>query len=404
MGLGVAYGGRKMLLRLLLPLISAIVAVGAPSSWTHPGVLIGAEQLAYVKAHLPEAPFAAAFAKAVAHPLASHAYKAAGPPASGIIDCGSYSKPDHGCSAEDADGSAAYLQLVLFALTENHAYAATAVAVLDAYAGGLRGYNNSNAPLQAAWGLSKWARAAELAVHLPGVGWPAASASAFVATMRAAALPHVVNCSPSNGNWHLSMIEALIGFAVHVEDGALFDRAAGFWRARVAAYWYNAAADGGAPLKPPCGAPSWYDQVVFNASTSGVAQETCRDEGHTSYSVAATSNAAETALLQGVDLWSPAAERLATAFDFQARLLLPGVKSPPTLCGGRAVDVGGGANMPTYEVAYNRLHNALGRDLPNVLSHITGSVRAPSNSGVDEHMMVFETLTHGGSTSGRAAA
>ena len=391
-------------MRALLPICWAIAAVGAPSTWTHPGVLIGADQLAYVKAHLSDAPFAAAFAKAVAHPLASHAYKAAGPPASGVIECGSYSKPDFGCSAEDADGSAAYLQLVLFALTGERAYAATAVAVLDAYAANLKGYNNSNAPLQAAWGLSKWVRAAELAQHLPGVAWPAASASAFVAAMRAAALPHVINCSPANGNWHLSMIEALIGFAVLVEDGALFDRAAGFWRARVAAYWYNNAEDGGAPLKPPCGAPSWYDQVVFNASTSGVAQETCRDEGHTSYSVAATSNAAETALLQGLDVWSPAAERLATAFEFQATLLLPGATSPPTLCSGRAVDVGVGAKMPTNEVAYNRLHNALGRDLPNVLSHISGSVRAPSNSGVDEHMMVFETLTHGGSAGMRAAA
>ena len=388
-------------MRALLPVCWAIAAVGAPSTWTHPGVLIGADQLAYVKAHLSDAPFAAAFAKAVAHPLASHAYKAAGPPASGVIECGPYSKPDFGCSAEDADGSAAYLQLVLFALTGERAYAATAVAVLDAYATNLTGYNNSNAPLQAGWGLSKWVRAAELAKHLPGVNWPAADAAAFAAVLRAAALPLVENGSGSNGNWELAMIEGLIGFAVLTEDGALFDRAVKFWQERVPAYFYNFAADGGAPKKAPRGDPSWYDQVVFDQNTSGVAQETCRDEGHTSYAVASTSNAAETALLQGLDVWSPAAERLATAFEFQATLLLPGATSPPTLCSGRAVDVGVGAKMPTYEVAYNRLHNALGRDLPNVLLHLSGSVRAPSNSGVDEHMMVFETLTHGGSAAKR---
>jgi len=192
------------------------------------------------------------------------------------------------------------------------------------------------------------------------------------------------------------MIEAIAGFAVFVEDGDLFDQAVSRWRARVPAYWYNAVEDGGAPRPAPCGSPSWYDQAVYNGSTSGVAQETCRDEGHTSYGVAATANAAETFMLQGVDVWSPAASRLATALDFNAQLLLPGVKSSALLCGGRPVDTAAGVKMPTYEVAFSRLHGRLGYALPSVLAHLTGSVRAPSNMGVDEHMCVFETLTHGG--------
>ena len=372
----------------------------APSTWTHPGVLVGLPQLAYVRSSLASEPFKTALSKALASPLSSLTYTAAGPPQGGVIDCGSYSRPDIGCSAEDADGSAAYLQLVLFALTGEPAHAKAAVAVLDKYGRALRGYNNSNAPLQAGWGLSKWVRAAELAKHLPGVGWPAADADAFVAALRSAALPLVENGSKSNGNWELAMIEGLIGFAVLTEDGALFDRAVQFWQERVPAYFYYYAADGGAPRKAPRGDPSWYDQVVFDQNTSGVAQETCRDEGHTSYAVASTSNAAETALLQGVDLWGPAADRLAGALDFNARLLLPGVQSPHDLCSGRAVDVASGVKMPTYEVAYNRLHNALKRPLPNVLAHLQTSVRSSTNAGVDEHMCVFETLTHGGSPSG----
>ena len=191
-----------MLASLSLLLLSLLVSPtrGAPATWTHPGVFLGAPQLAFVKAHLSEEPLASAFRKASAHPLASHSYAAAGPPANGVIDCGPISHPNLGCSAEDADGSAAFLQLVRFALTDDRRYAATALAVLDAYAARLKAYNNSNAPLQAAWGLSKWARAAELAAHLPGAGWPAARAAAFAATMRAAALPLVKECSKSNGN------------------------------------------------------------------------------------------------------------------------------------------------------------------------------------------------------------
>jgi hypothetical protein len=55
---------------------------------------------------------------------------------------------------------------------------------MDAYARGLRGYNNSNAPLQAAWGASKWPRAAELIKYYaqgpaPAPVWAPSHAQAF---------------------------------------------------------------------------------------------------------------------------------------------------------------------------------------------------------------------------------
>jgi hypothetical protein len=132
--------------------------------------VVGAKQLDYVRIHLGDEPFATAYQKALKSSIGSKSYTPKGPPASGTIECGSYSKPNHGCSDEDYDGAAAVLQLVLFALTKDTVYAKNAVAILDAYGHGLRNYNNSNAPLQAAWGASKWGRAAELAKHLPSVG------------------------------------------------------------------------------------------------------------------------------------------------------------------------------------------------------------------------------------------
>jgi hypothetical protein len=424
----------------MLRLIPALALCRGAASFAHPGVFLGAAQLAYARSQAlaGAAPFAAALAKALASPLGAFSYAPAGPPASRVIECGSYSQPNHGCSAEDADGAAAFLQLVLYNITGDARHAGVATAILRAYARGLDGYNNSNAPLQAAWGLSKWARAAELAAHLPGVGWSAADGAAFVAMLKRAALPHVIDGSKSNGarprraptgrapplsapapsahsqrgtltapvppparararapagNWELSQIEGLIGFSVLTDNSTLFDRAVTFWRERVPAYFYNFNSDGGRPRPAPRGAPSWYGQTIFDAHTSGVAQETCRDEGHTTYAVAAASNAAETALLQGVDLWGAEAARLATAFEFNARLLLAGVASPPDLCGGRPVDAH--AELPSYEVALAALGGRRGLPLPNVRAHVLASVRTNANP-VDAHMIVYETLTHGG--------
>jgi hypothetical protein len=378
-----------MLLALLLT-----ACLAAPTHWTHPGVLIGTSQLSFVKSQVAAgaAPFAAAYAKALASPLAALNYTAQGPPANGVIDCGSHSHPNNGCSAEDADGASAYLHMVLYALTDDPRHAAAAVRTLTHYSAALKGYSNSNAPLQAAWGLSKWSRAAELAAHLPNVtGFDAA---AFTAMLGRTSLPLVVHGSGSNGNWELAMVEAALGYAVLAEDAKVFDSAALMWQQRVPAYFYCFQEDGGRPRPAPRGRPSWYNQTTFSPATSGVAQETCRDEGHTTYGIASASNAAETALLQGLDLWKPAAQRLAGALELNAALLLPGAASPPDLCSGRQVDVTSGRSMPSYEVAYNRLHNAMGLQLPNVLAHLQG-LREQSNT-IDAHMCVCETLTFGG--------
>ncbi len=365
----------------------------AVSSFVHPGVFMGTSQLAYVRerARAGVEPFASALAKALANPLGAVDYTPLGPPASRVIDCGSYSKPDHGCSAEDSDGAAAFLGLVLFSITDDVRHAAVATRILRAYTV-LAKYNNSNAPLQAAWGLSKWTRAAELAAHLPGTSWSSADAAAFAAMLARTSVPLVEHGSPSNGNWELSMIEGLIGFSVLTENATLFERGLGFWRARVPAYFYNFVQDGGKPRPAPRGSPSWYGQKVFSAATSGVAQETCRDLGHTTYGTAATSNAAETALLQGVDLWAEEQSRLATAFEFNTHLMLAGVKSPPDLCSGATVKV---AEYPSFEVALAALSGRRNVSLPNVLAHVLASVRT-NKAPVDAHMMVFETLTHGG--------
>jgi len=102
---------------------------------------------------------------------------------------------DHGCSAEANDAVAAYTNALLFALGGDAAHARAAARIMDAYSSVVK-YNNSNAPLQAAWSASKWTRAAELVLHAPGGGdavWPAANAAAFVAFLVNVELPLIAN-------------------------------------------------------------------------------------------------------------------------------------------------------------------------------------------------------------------
>ncbi len=98
-------------------------------------------------------------------------------------------------------------------------------------------------------------------------------------------LPKIVNGSGSNGNWELSMIEAITAIGVFLDDKTTFDKGIAMWRKRVPAYIYLKF-HGVLPVPPPTGNRDsqdkliafWYDQTNL---VDGLAQETCRDFGHT---------------------------------------------------------------------------------------------------------------------------
>ncbi|MFM9597856.1 alginate lyase family protein, partial [Streptomyces scabiei] len=59
----------------------------------------------------------------------------------------------------------------------------------------------------------------------------------------------------------------------------------------------------------------WYNQSTF---VDGLSQETCRDLGHVQYGLAAMINAAETARVQGVDLFTLERDRIAAGLEYHA--------------------------------------------------------------------------------------
>jgi len=366
----------------------------ATMTFQHPGVLLSLNQLNFMASQVAAQaePFYSAYLKALAGPYGKLTYTLQGPPTGGAIACGSYSHPDQGCTAADDDGTAAYTQALLYWITGNRTYAQNAIKILNAYAK-VTSYSLANAKLQAAWDGSKWPRAAEI-IRAANVGWAPADIAAFGAMLTNVIVPEIKDGSPDNGNWELSMIEAMMGIAVFTEDTDLFQHAVAFWQQRVPAYFYYYPLDGNKPVPPPRGKLDWHGQKVFNASTNGILQETCRDFGHTQFGIAATINAAETAAIQGVDLYGSEQARIESGLEFTT-YYISGKPVPSTICGGK-LDLKD--KYQTFEIAYNEYHNRLGNSLPNTLAWIKAWVRATTdyyNAGAN-HMIIEETLTHGG--------
>ena len=382
-------------------------ALGAGVAFAHPGVLVSGGELAAARARLAagEEPTASFFRAAAASPQGSAAYVPHGPPANGTISCGYYDKPNIGCTDQDEDIDAAYTQALLYALGAPQALAASARAILNLYSYGLQRYTNNtqgtccgNEALQAAWVGAKATRAAELLRHTPGSGWGDADSAAFSALMYRVHLPHLYNGTQANGNWQASFIEAQLGIAVFSENATLFDHAVAQWRARAPSYWYITS-DGAAP--PPNPQPNckpqpvceWYNQTVFNASVSGVCQETCRDMGHMQMGFAAFVNGASTASANGVDLLAEAAPRLLAGAEFAAGLLLGATPANSSLlCSGQGVQLD---LMPTFEVAHGAFAR-LGLQDPATQQLLRTVVRPKTAAAqYGSQCSVWETLSHG---------
>ncbi|HZM79306.1 MAG TPA: alginate lyase family protein [Candidatus Limnocylindrales bacterium] len=354
----------------------------------HPGVLVSRDQLDVVKARVNGnvQPQRAAYDAMVADSAASLSWT---PRPRAIVECGPSSNPNLGCSDEREDAIAAYTHALRWYVTGDSRYAIKAIEIMDAWSGTISDHINSNAPLQTGWAGASWSRAAEIIRHTYS-GWPADRVNRFAAMLRNVYLPEISNGSPNtNGNWELIMMDAAAGIGVFLDDRAVFDKAVGIWRGRVPAYVYLTT-DGAFP-KPPPGSrfdtPAelvdyWQGQSTF---VDGLAQETCRDFGHTGWGLAAAVHVAETARHQGLNLYAEIQARMTKALEFHANYDL-GAAVPSWLCGGSVNDGLG----PIAEIGYNHYATRLGLSLPKTKQLIETRLRPTGIS----HFLAWETLTH----------
>lgn len=383
-----------------------------PRQFIHPGVFLDATQLDFVKDKLTanQAPWTTGYGRIYswAKNLAYVPY----PTADITLNCSTMD-----CTATIMNDSlAAYAQAMMyyFGLDANkQTYGKNSVRIMNAWAQYLKGSTGSQAKLQLAWSAEIMARAAEIIrySYTPAQGDPALDVAGLSTMFTNVYVPALSGTAPeatsSNGNWDLSMADGLMNIAVFTEDWDLFDSAVARWRARVPAYIYLAS-DGATPVAPPgglyntpeklrcfwlgSGTPTTSCTVPAGFSyVEGMSQETCRDLGHTVMGTSAMAYAAETARIQGVDLYGEQQQRITLGLEFSAQYgaqLLDTGTVPSWLCGG-TMNVGGTDYRFGWEVAYNAYAGRLGLSLPYTGAMVTRN-RA---TGATNHT-AWETLTH----------
>ncbi|WP_431961616.1 alginate lyase family protein [Actinacidiphila sp. bgisy160] len=384
----------KGILALVAALVAALLAAlpgsgraaAAPAAFSHPGVLVSRTQLDFVRGKVQAGaqPWKSAYDQMMASNYASQSRT---PKPRAVVECGSYSNPNYGCTDEREDAIAAYTNALAWYITRDAKYAQKAIQLMDAWSATITDHTNSNAPLQTGWAGSVWPRAAEI-IRYTYTSWP--NVNRFATMLRNVYLPEVINGSKSNGNWELSMMEAAVGISVFLDDRASYDKAVTRYLNRVAAYVYLDT-DGALPKTVPGSGLDTRDEIVGywqgqSTFVTGLTQETCRDFTHTGYGISSISHVAETSRIQGEDLYPQVGERLRQALGFQSKYQR-GAAVPSWLCGGH-LNLGLG---PVTEVGYNAMHNRLGYAMTNTQA-LTESQRP---AGSNNLFVAWETLTHG---------
>jgi chitodextrinase len=303
----------------------------------------------------------------------------------------------------------------------------------------------SNAPLQATWASPQWMAAAEI-LHSyqqsPGVtlNWPGYSAFVNMLTTYYYTpwLAHDAYYDDHNGNWILTLLDTRMSYSVLTENPTIYNAAIAEWELTVPATYYSFAQDSGfkdlqgnpAPFTYPNG-PSdtssqsvtsgygWNGQTIFNASTDGIGQETCRDAAHAQYSLSASSSTAETAWIQGnPELYTSQQARLASAMEFQSAIQIAAINATGINNINQAASaavktsklgapysgnlcLGGNANSPggyvpivkgTMEKGHTALATRLNVPLPNTIQYLVNNVR-PITDSLNWGSMVSPTKT-----------
>src|SRR5450432_1692745 len=117
----------------------ADVRDAARTGFVHPGILVNRAQLDFVKSMLGVEPWKTAFTRANGNRLGSLTYA---PTPIAVVECGSYSNPDIGCTDEKNDASAAYTQALLFYLTGQEAHAKKAIEIMNGWSAVLKDHTN----------------------------------------------------------------------------------------------------------------------------------------------------------------------------------------------------------------------------------------------------------------------
>lgn len=312
------------------------------AQFIHPGVMHTADDLARIKAHLAQQPWADGYLALKNDHYSSLTYQTRGGHCAKVVR----DTPAQCINEFNDDANAAYQQALMWALSDDPRYASKAIAILHAWSSTLTSIEGHDAPLAAGLNGFKFAAAAEL-LRYTDAGWSAPDIAATETMFRQVFYPVIKDFAPyANGNWDSSCMKAMMAMGVFTNDWALFNRSLD--------YYYNGPSDGA------------LTNYVIN--TFGETQESGRDQAHTQLGIGNLAEVAEVAWAQGFDLYAAHDNRLLAGFEYVASYNLgnevqfvPTVDTTGKYRHNAISDLQRGAFRPIYAMAYN--HYARRKDL-----------------------------------------
>lgn len=381
-------------------MVSAMVSMtplaSQAESFKHPGVLIGQEQFDIIKNNLDKEPRKSALASLRKSSMANVDYK---PNAFKDVICGSGSDPNSssvGCKEERSDAQTAYTQAMLWKVSGDKKYAENVKAILLAWADKLEGHSGSNSPLQASWASALFSRAAEI-LNSGYSNWTKEDNAKVSEMFKAKFIPSINKMFSGsyrcyNQNWHATGIEALVNMSVFLDDKIMFNDAIKKWKSVLPSYVYLKE-DGEEPNGNswcPSIKKSWNNPVKY---VDGLGQESCRDFEHLAYGLSSILNVAQTAKIQGVDLFNDketkAKQRLIKSMELHSKYQLD-PKNSPQLCKkytGIKLSVVG-----TFEIGYTEYAVSQGYPMPE-----TQKLLEKYRPLTGNFHYIWETFTYGSS-------
>ena len=334
-------------MRVFILIFTVLIAPLAAADFVHPGVAHSKESMAFVKAKIEagEQPWKGAFEKLSRSRYVDLDYQARPFP---NVERGPSNHPNIGSSDFSSDAQAAYHHALFWNLTGKVEHAKKSAEIVDAWSAKLESIGNHDARLLIGMSGYHFSIAAELLKHTWD-GWPVGKQEQFEKMLREIWYPVIVDFYPSaNGNWDASMLQCMMAMGVFLDDRAMFDRAKNY---------YLSGKGNGA--------------IGMYFKESGQCQETGRDQGHTQMGLEFLANTAETAWVQGIDLYGALDNRLLKGFEYTAKYNLGGKVPyvPYKSFEGRynykrISDEDRGRLRPMYERVFNHYHNRKGLDAP----------------------------------------
>jgi hypothetical protein len=410
------------------------------SGFVHPGILVDLPQLDLVRSKISagQEPWASAFAniqnsgsstktalRPTSYRFSSLSYVpapvpviySAGPGNTTYLEAHPELPQPTGDVEHLDDARAALAQALMWYMTGNAAYAQKAIQIMNAWSYTLtsipfdqprRVDNNSQVydqgKLQAGWGTELFTRAAEI-IRYTYSGWTSADIAQFSQMLDQVYLPLTISGWTGGANWLSTLADATMDIGIFTDDHATFDSGVSMWRQWTPSIIYLPS-DGPTPV-PPSSVFStatalksyWYNPSSY---VSGLEGETLRDLSHMMMGLGSMSAGAETARIQGVDLWSEQKNRIIAGYELNAgyvnayldQLAALGGAQPsatwkPPGWVGATFTVGGTAYTGGWEVAYNTLVKRMGASMPNT-AKVVQRLR-PSGVGMQNS---WDTLTN----------